>query len=133
MTQAYENDRENSINSIQNMMMSAQLIEETEAAKGSDGLNIICAYYGAIENSVDPNVSILDIVLFVFPHNEAFGPVLDVKIPLLCMMENSKIIHHGNAIAASSPSERLGASADLVLVAGVLRLRGGRGEHATHP
>ena len=28
MTQAYENDRENSINSIQNMMMSAQLIEE---------------------------------------------------------------------------------------------------------
>ena len=115
------------------MMMSAQLIEETEAAKGSDGLNIICAYYGAIENSVDPNVSILDIVLFVFPHNEAFGPVLDVKIPLLCMMENSKIIHHGNVIAASSPSERLGASADLVLVAGVLRLRGGRGEHAIHP
>lgn len=130
MTQAYENDRENSINSIQNMTVSAQLIEETEAAKGSDGLNIICAYYGAIENSVDPNVSILDIVLFGSAHNKAFGPVLDVKIPLLCMMENSKIIHHGNDAVASSPSERFGSSADVVFVAWLLRLCGGRGDDA---
>lgn len=112
------------------MTVSAQLIEETEAAKGSDGLNIICAYYGAIENSVDPNVSILDIVHFDPTHDEAFGPVLDVKIPLLCMMENSKIIHHGTIVVISSASERVGASADALFAAGVLRLRGGRGGHA---
>ena len=47
---------------IQNMKVSAGLIEENERSKGPDGLIIVCAYYGAIENCVDPNVDILDIV-----------------------------------------------------------------------
>ena len=69
---------------IQNMKVSA--------GKGPDGLNIVCAYYGAIEYSTDPNVNILDI---------AFGPVLDVKIPLMCLIENSHIIHRGIYIVGS--------------------------------
>ena len=77
---------------IQNMKVSAGLIEENELSKGPDGLNIVCAYYGAIEYSTDPNVNILDI---------AFGPVLDVKIPLMCLIENSHIIHRGTYIIGS--------------------------------
>ena len=42
--------------------MSAMLIEEGEIKKGYKGLVILEAYYGAIENIVDPNVSIEDIV-----------------------------------------------------------------------
>lgn len=44
------------------MRMSAMLIEEGEIKKGYKGLVIIEAYYGAIENIVDPNVSIENIV-----------------------------------------------------------------------
>lgn len=44
------------------MRMSAMLIEEGEIKKGYKGLVILEAYYGAIENIVDPNVSIEDIV-----------------------------------------------------------------------
>lgn len=47
------------------MRMSAMLIEEGEIKKGYKGLVILEAYYGAIENIVDPNASIEDIVCLI--------------------------------------------------------------------
>lgn len=61
---------------IQNMKVSAGLIEENELSKGPDGLNIVCAYYGAIEYSTDPNVNILDI---------AFWTSVRCQDPCLCI------------------------------------------------
>lgn len=60
--QTYQDDRQEALETIQNMRMSAMLIEEGEIKKGYKGLVILEAYYGAIENIVDPNVSIEDIV-----------------------------------------------------------------------
>ena len=50
---------------IQNMRMSASLIEEGEIKKGFRGLVLLEAYYGAIENIVDPNATIEDIVIAI--------------------------------------------------------------------
>lgn len=85
------------------MRMSALLIEEGEIRKGYKGLVILEAYYGAIENIVDPNATIEDIVpVTVFPHSKAFGRVLDVKIPLLCQIEDSKIFHKSTPFFCAS-------------------------------
>lgn len=62
--------------------MSAGLIEENEKSKGPNGLVILEAYYGAIENVVDPSCTIDDIVIVCYsPHMQAYGRVLDVKDP----------------------------------------------------
>lgn len=97
--QTYQDDRQEALETIQNMRMSAMLIEEGEIKKGYKGLVILEAYYGAIENIVDPNASIEDIVCLINATDiQAFGRVLDVKIPLLCQIEDSKIFHKSNTI-----------------------------------
>lgn len=60
--QTYQDERQEALETIQNMRVSALLIEEGEIRKGYKGLIILEAYYGAIENIVDPNASIEDIV-----------------------------------------------------------------------
>ena len=46
------------------MRMTAQFIEEEELKKENEGLIIEEAWFGAIMDSVDPNLTIEDMVLF---------------------------------------------------------------------
>lgn len=48
---------------ICNMRMTAQFIEEEELKKENEGLIIEEAWFGAIMDSVDPNLTIEDMVL----------------------------------------------------------------------
>ena len=98
-TQTFCNSRQEALEAIENMRVSAGLIEENEKSKGPNGLVILEAYYGAIENVVDPSCTIDDIVTPCLPLDaQAYGRVLDVKIPLLCLIDNSQIIHRSEDV-----------------------------------
>ena len=98
--QTFCNSRQEALEAIENMRVSAGLIEENEKSKGPNGLVILEAYYGAIENVVDPSCTIDDIVIVCYsPHMQAYGRVLDVKIPLLCLIDNSQISHRSGLIS----------------------------------
>lgn len=97
-TQTFCNSRQEALEAIENMRVSAGLIEENEKSKGPNGLVILEAYYGAIENVVDPSCTIDDIVIsYSSSYAKAYGRVLDVKIPLLCLIDNSQIIHRSTS------------------------------------
>lgn len=49
---------------VRNMRMTAQFIEEEELRKENEGLIIEEAWFGAIMDSVDPNLTIEDMVEF---------------------------------------------------------------------
>ncbi|CBK21155.2 uncharacterized protein [Blastocystis hominis] len=67
---------------VKNMRMTAQFIEEEELRKENEGLIIEEAWFGAIMDSVDPNLTIEDMQL---------GRIIDVRIPMTIQIIDSKI------------------------------------------
>lgn len=83
------------------MRMTAQFIEEEELRKENEGLIIEEAWFGAIMDSVDPNLTIEDMVGFQKkPLFQQLGRIIDVRIPMIIQIIDSKITR-----GAASPRE----------------------------
>ena len=62
--QILKHDKAEAEELVKNMRMTAQFIEEEELRKENEGLIIEEAWFGAIMDSVDPNLTIEDMVPF---------------------------------------------------------------------
>lgn len=90
------------------MRMTAQFIEEEELKKENEGLIIEEAWFGAIMDSVDPNLTIEDMVLSSgFPlFSQQLGRIIDVRIPMIIQIIDSKITRGRDRDSASSPDNK---------------------------
>lgn len=64
-SQILKHDKAEAEELVKNMRMTAQFIEEEELRKENEGLIIEEAWFGAIMDSVDPNLTIEDMVQFL--------------------------------------------------------------------